>query len=340
MKLLCRNEASLGPFASIIFGSFLFLPSPLLAQSKPPASPPDTAKRELKIFQVKHQPAVHVAHLFEHLNPNSSLNIVPMEPRLIVQGNAGDLRKLDELIKLLDVPDVTTGEAPSQTPPIVVYRLKHIAADPTLEKSLQFLTKRSINPDLEGIALDRQQGRLVVVGNRELQDNVRFLLDKLDVPTGKPVHSEMRVRIVWLVAGGTPDVGTPPPDDLKDVVGELEKLGVEKPHLAAQTMISAVSGEPFKAEGVAKLGSKYYFEAKGMYTDHQGEQNVLQISLGADEVLTSGRASRCKLETEITAPFGHSVVLGMTPIESRTSIFVVQVLPPTVHKSGDRERRP
>jgi hypothetical protein len=37
-------------------------------------------------------------------------------------------------------------------------------------------------------------------------------------------------------------------------------------------------------------------------------------------------AQICNLQTQITTPLGHAVVLGVTPTESMTSVFVVQVL--------------
>ena len=37
-------------------------------------------------------------------------------------------------------------------------------------------------------------------------------------------------------------------------------------------------------------------------------------------------AEICNISTEISAPIGHFVVLGVTPTRSMTSVFVVQVL--------------
>jgi hypothetical protein len=46
----------------------------------------------------------------------------------------------------------------------------------------------------------------------------------------------------------------------------------------------------------------------------------------------------CHLETNISAPPGHLVVLGVTPMQSMTSAFVVQVLAEKDRKEATRKK--
>jgi hypothetical protein len=58
----------------------------------------------------------------------------------------------------------------------------------------------------------------------------------------------------------------------------------------------------------------------------------LQINIDATKqsIDAKGAATAtpvCRVATNITAPPGHSVVLGVTPSENLTSVFIVQLIP-------------
>ena len=74
----------------------------------------------------------------------------------------------------------------------------------------------------------------------------------------------------------------------------------------------AVAGLTVGAAGA--IGYVYYDknEAPGL------QLTILATGATGEEV--------CNLQTEISAPPGHLVVLGMTPTGTMTSVFVVQVL--------------
>jgi hypothetical protein len=115
------------------------------------------------------------------------------------------------------------------------------------------------------------------------------------------------------------------PEDLKEVLPGLSKLGIDKPRLAAQTLVNVTSGSRFQTRGVAKLDSPCQFSVSGQFTG-SNEPPKLHIDIRATRPGQPGPAEICSLQTEISAPLGHLVVLGLTPTEAATSVFVVQVL--------------
>ena len=52
-----------------------------------------------------------------------------------------------------------------------------------------------------------------------------------------------------------------------------------------------------------------------------------QLQLDVLATKQNANAVLCQLKTTIKAPIGQSVVLGVTPLDSMTSVFVVQVRP-------------
>ena len=136
----------------------------------------------------------------------------------------------------------------------------------------------------------------------------------------------MQVRIVWLASGIAPDQASKPPEDLKEVVAELAKLGVEDPRLVSQAIVTAQLGRQFRVEGSAGRDKPYQLLISGtVLGGGPGETSKLQVSIKATQPIVTNQISR--LDTEITAPLRHAVVLGMTPSGTGTSVFVVQILP-------------
>ena len=53
----------------------------------------------------------------------------------------------------------------------------------------------------------------------------------------------------------------------------------------------------------------------------------LQLQLDLLATKQNAKTVLCQLKTTIKAPIGQSVVLGVTPLDSMTSVFVVQLRP-------------
>src|SRR5262249_8783406 len=154
-----------------------------------------------------------------------------------------------------------------------------------------------------------------------------------DRPPAGQQAEELRVRVVWLVSGLAREDAVPPPD-LGDVLAELTKLGIDKPRLAAQTLVNALPGQSFKVDGSAKLEGTCRLAIAGVRGEKKAPPSMhLDVKATREgepqKGFAGGRRSEeqiCSLSTHITTPLGHAVVLGVTPTDGLTSVFVVQVL--------------
>jgi hypothetical protein len=305
-------------------------------RAKPPAAP--AANQELRVFTVKHIPAGQVAQMLDLLYPDKLGKDVRLVPdmrgsvnRLIVRAGPEQLALVRQLIQTVDAP---SDEPSSDQLQVRVYPLKHIKVDQALQQIMQIVTEQQEG----GFALDRQRNVVVVRAHEGVQDTIGAMIQRLDqAPEPAARRADLRVRIVWLVSSQTGEDGPDPPEDLKDVLAELAKIGFQKPRLAAQTIVNAASDTPVQAQGVAKLDQLYNLNVSGTIAATKDGHPELQLTLNAvpqaSFVTVQGRPVQtnegplCKLDTKITIPLGHYVVLGMTPSKAMTSAFVVQVLP-------------
>ena len=143
-----------------------------------------------------------------------------------------------------------------------------------------------------------------------------------------------QVRVVWLI-GPSPGGGTTPPADLKEVVDELAGIGIKDVRQVAHTVVNTHVGGEFRLHCSPTLNDvPLPLTVSGNVTQREGTP-ILSIEIlaerpvgtGAEEGTLGGVQPLVDLETEIAAPFGHFVVLGVAPVEVATSAFVVQIVP-------------
>jgi hypothetical protein len=149
----------------------------------------------------------------------------------------------------------------------------------------------------------------------------------------------LRVRVLWLVSGtadGLENLPTPP-KDLDAVVQDLAKLGIEKPRLAAQTIINGGLDQQLRAHGSPALPFANRLRIEGMLTAAPAATPALQIEIEVTHEVTAGHIQLCTVSTQITTPPGHFVVLGVTPTQNLNSVFVVQVTPAEANKPQTSE---
>jgi hypothetical protein len=129
-----------------------------------------------------------------------------------------------------------------------------------------------------------------------------------------------------------------PPEDLADVVKELSKLGIKSVRLASQTVVNGTSGSStsgqsqFEVTGSVTTPVAANVVVSGSVQDDAGAglQSRLQIDVrgpASSRGGAGGGRSLCNISTNIATPPNHFVVLGVTPTDWMTSIFVVQVSP-------------
>jgi hypothetical protein len=235
-----------------------------------------------------------------------------------------------EIIAKVDVPATENTALQSS---LRVYQLQAVEPDKVLEAALQLVVQPG---GLGKFALDPKRKMVIVSADDRTQEKVEALLTRLEerkVPA-RPAP-DVQVRIVWLVSGQAQGEGAPPPDDLQELLPGLAKLGILRPRLAAQTLVTVTPNTQFQAKGMAKLHTPCQFSVMGNFGDKK-ETPELEISLRATHARQGGPEEICNLQTQISAPLGHLVVLGVTPNESLTSVFVVQVLPKEAKPAAPR----
>jgi Bacterial type II/III secretion system short domain len=235
---------------------------------------------------------------------------------IIIVAPAGRIAEIKDLISKLDVQ---VSEPPST--PRAEVRIFSLRNSP--DKSVQDAVKlvlASHGLANTNVAIDSTRNQVIVSADKPTLDVVQAILARLDTPLPRRPSGDLQLRVVWLVKGSNPDEFGPPPEDLKEVLTALAKIGIDKPRLAAQTLINMTPSSEFRASGTLQLGNLCQFSVSGHFSD-RSDPAGLNISLNAKD-----SAEICNISTEISAPIGHFVVLGVTPTRSMTSVFVVQVL--------------
>jgi hypothetical protein len=341
MKSICRPRSWRGSILAFLTLASVcwLLPEKAAPQEQPhqnvkPAVPVETPRpvppkqppTEMSVFQVKHVRAADLARMIQEIwgaFPPRGIRVSADQRTnaVVVVATPDDLGMVKRLISAIDVE---RGDAAKNEPRSEVYSLHFTRADNYLEQELA----RAIGGH-GSVGVDYGRNKVVLTGDEKTVHTVRRLLEELDRPAAQqPVTPDMQVRIVWLVSGATGKELSKPPEDLRDVVAELAKLGVENPRLVTQTIVAARLDKQFRVEGLAQLHGSYRLSVNGtIMGGGPAETNRLQISVNALEITAGGQKPIGRLDTEITAPLGHAIVLGMTPTDNSTSVFVMQILP-------------
>jgi hypothetical protein len=307
-----------------VAGSTLIV-HPALAQVPNPV--PEGKSSEVVVFALKHADASKVARMLSQLYnenertptggprriPTLSVTVDDRANSVVIFAPSARLDEIKALVAKLDqdVPPNTAGQ-----PTLRVFPLRFAEPDKALESALQLAMTGNGQ-----FTLDRVRKQIIISTNDDaVLKQVQELLIRLDQAPAERAGADVQVRIVWLVQGRAEEFSAPP-DDIKDVLPALAKLGIEKPRLAAQIIVNSTPNSQFRADGTVKLGETAHLSVMGQFLE-RSDPASLHISIKA-----SGNGGEiCNLSTEISAPMGHLVVLGVTPTKDMTSVFVVQVL--------------
>jgi hypothetical protein len=293
-------------------------------QERPKSPAPAT---EMQVIPAKFIKARELAHTIQEVlgkTPGHVLSLSADERSnsVVVLASREDLALVKDLVSKLDAP-------PARSKPPVsvrVFNLQYTQADAGLARALNMILGG-------GFELDQKRNLVIVSGDEKTIDAAQTFIQRLDEPAGTrraPEPIPTQVRLVWLASGLTRKEMLKPPEDLKEVVAELAKMGVEEPRLITQMLVTGQSGAEFRVDGVAGHEEPYRLSVYGTVYAEPGVNPRLRISINATRATgkpptEADRISR--LDTEINAPLRHPVVLGMTPTPNSTSVFVVQILP-------------
>ncbi len=238
-----------------------------------------------------------------------------------------------------------------QTPEqhVQIYRVKHQEVS-ALMPTISRIAENSDASKTVRIAMDLNTNSLIVSADEKTQKLVGSLLQSLDVEPknlepNEPAARDVMIRIVWLVderlIEGDSNGTAIPPDLLPTVEKLQKKFGLEPLATAGQIIINQrnIGQTEFEGSGSALIQGESKFNVMGrviLGNDQIAElQLIVQIASERNDVQgkiqqqIQGRGendSMCQLSSKISVSMGRPVFFGMSPIESKTSLFIVQVL--------------
>lgn len=293
--------------------------APCPAQEQPGAQRSETI---LEVIRLNHTPADNVLQTLNIVLPDTEYMRIASDPvsnSILISSPADRIQAAKDIINKMDVPQPDQG--------VKIFYLQHIEA-----KDASRMLGRLANQAYA--VTDPNANRLLVRGKASDLATVEAILRAIDIAPS-PVADDVRIRLVWLVADLPHEEAPAAPPDLGEVVQELEKHGIENVKMATQTIIKA-SRKPqsrFSVQGTTRLAEPCQLQVNGQVVGSEGEALTLSIQIDARDRADGGRGRGqsaddwlCHLSSELTLTPGHSVVLGVTPINSMTSVFVVQLL--------------
>jgi len=298
---------------------------------------PESPQKELRVYKLEHADASFLVRLLENTLP-VDLVADPRINSLIVSCSRELMDRFDSLVASLDVPSTSPA-----SPGVQIYPLKHLRAD----EKLQEMLKKLVGGRDPRITTDPIRGLVIVAGETpETYKTIATILSELDspAPQAPPDKSSLRVRIVWMLTGPDPGIRSDlsaVPDDLLLVVHELEDIGITGLGLVTQFVIGTDTEGEFEQNSLALLmGDPWTLNIEGEAYWSREDRATLDIAIRGSMVQKKETAeyrhplppthsyvtSDLSLNTTFSAPLGHAVVLGVSPIGELTSVFVVQIV--------------
>ena len=303
--------------------------------------PPDHDQSQvLQVYPLRHVDPESALRVLETTLPQSShVRMIADEKNetIVVLGSLSVHIRVKELLQRLDIPPDPIGG-------IQLKVFSIVNADATTIAETVF---ELFEGDEAKFSVDPRTNSIVATGSEETLEVIEALLLRLDDEkfgvTRESPSTTLQVRVVWLVSGLEGEEAAQPADDLKEVLAELAKLGVTGVRQGAQAVVNTTPGGDFQVscaprldEGPTDMQIRGSLELKQdmpvLDIEITGTllQNVPVRGLGERHPAQPDRVQRgevASLATKIAAPFGESVVLGVTPAAKLTSAFVVQVTP-------------
>jgi hypothetical protein len=294
---------------------------PASAQSKPNA--PETKATqwpaELRVIPLKFADCQQVVQQLRELLPpdlRGRMRFVadPNSNALLASGTAEQLATVARFVGMID--QERNPPAPKQNT-FTVLSLGAVDPDDSFARGLNAVVPSG------RFAVDRNRKVVVISGDEHEVEAVKsFVASYEKIASAKRPPRAARLRIVWLASGMLDSEQVPPPADLKKVSDELAGIGIEGLHLISQSILSVTAGSEFQMQSETRVDANV-LTVSGVLQESQGPANVLSLSLA---VKRPKAGPLCELSSRITLPTAQYVVVGTTPTNKATSVFVVQVL--------------
>jgi hypothetical protein len=297
---------------------------------------------ESSVYRIEHAESDYVARFLNEMLAGTPTRVVSDARNNSVHVEfVPELKaKIEGLIKQVDTPP--------EPETVCIYNVRYAPAS-----SAAMMLQTVMADQGMVFAVDAAGNRIVVKGNDALQAGVQKLLEQFDAPTAaKPKGQSptdataVRVRAIWLANGPHTEGMSAPPDDLSEVVAELAEIGVDVLRQVGQSIVNTTTDGQFELTCSPQLATESGNESinwaiKGTFVPNDGKGNVprLKVELKALGTVGHGGAGAARgifgrapgaavlasIQTDVTTPFGHHIVLCATPTGEMTSVFVIQV---------------
>ncbi|MBN1492464.1 MAG: hypothetical protein JXA69_21305 [Phycisphaerae bacterium] len=301
---------------------------------------PSDESSSIRIYDIRHANVVTLRDILANIFCDAATIQAEQDThKLIVQTNANTHERIASVLGELDRTDEGAADGSVRTQ---IVTLRHARLTDELQQAVELAMS-----DDGAFAVDASRNLVIVRGTEAEIRNVEALLETLDQPSPPAATTPptaLRVRVIWLMSGLQREAPAPPAD-IAEVIEELERIGVTDLRLAAQAVVQTAGdrGE-FKIGCAPMLDNPCELRIVGQVRQEADQPAHLDISIrGIEQVpaepLPPGSAykparsgitrSICDLETTVVAPLNHKVVLCASPIDTATSVLIVQVLPGT-----------
>jgi type II secretory pathway component GspD/PulD (secretin) len=306
---------------------------------QPGESPGDSSA--LHLVDARHIAADQLATLISNLyrpgsgktEPQVRVTVDAPSNRLIIATSPAVWAELEPLIRKLDV---NSPELENNSRKMATISFKGLENTNVLQSALDMLLQH--NQNAKYTMVDNHS--MLLYGDEKTIAAVRDLCELLKKTVASSKESDhavlstalpLQVRLLWLVNGAGKDApGTPLAGDLEALVPVLARLGIQHPRLITNGLIKTTVGGVFKSTGKSSFdgGVKLDFDGHTRLVEKMPYVN-LQLKLTRDAA-PDGKpgVALANIETDFQAPFNHFVLLGMTPLDSATAVFVLQITQP------------
>jgi hypothetical protein len=326
----------------LVPGFMFLLPAPMPGQEGKGAGATDEKKDSL-VLRLRYASAPDVARVLKAVfdakdDKGGRLTLVADDRTnsLIVNASPAVMATIRRVLEQLDAPVAESGKV---APEMAVLSLRNLDPDEGVEAAL-----RLVLPDatVGRFSIDRKRRVVTIVTSRPTLEKVEALLAKLEMLTdgqhkSSQVRRQLRVplRLLWLASGAAvPKEAPAPPDDLKAVLPELTRLGLDQPRVIADTLLSVTLDEPFELSSRSRLATPCLLTVAGTLTVPH-DQILLKLTARATSEESKRTGTLFSLKTQLSFAIGAPVVIGTTAGDKLVSAFVVQVLPaPAVPKKA------
>jgi type II secretory pathway component GspD/PulD (secretin) len=290
---------------------------------------PPVVPHEIKVFHLEHVAPEETLMVLQNVFAEGPSPSSPGRPSfaadhrsnsLIVRCDNDTLASIEALLKGLDVKANSTPAAMT----FMAFKLKHASSN-----AVQSTISQSL-PDFI-VQADMRTNTVFVNGPRHGVASIEELVKLLDAPVPSDASSgdDVSIRLVWLVEKSLTnrDASLVPPDLVPVIEAFQKKVGFGELRTASQIIVQCTSDErnTFEASGTAQLDERFTIEFQGSLTRKESGRCALHVRASAQRE-GSGVAS-AQLRTNCASiALGQPVILGTTTIDSKASVFVVQIL--------------